>query len=127
MRRLMSSTLNCVIVIMLTAVFDFWIVKNVSGRYLVGLRWWSFDNPKTGKQDWRFECRQKESKNNKADKAFFWGAQFLTTAFWALFFIINVISFDIFWSTVTGFALVMAGTNMWAYYNCSRGKGAFFR
>jgi hypothetical protein len=22
--------------------FDFWIVKNISGRLLVGLRWWSY-------------------------------------------------------------------------------------
>lgn len=32
-----SSVLQFVII---AAALDFWIVKNVSGRILVGLRWW---------------------------------------------------------------------------------------
>jgi len=26
--------------VVLAAAVDFWIVKNLCGRYLVGLRWW---------------------------------------------------------------------------------------
>ena len=44
----MSSTLTCTLIILLAGAFDFWITKNVSGRLLVGLRWWSQDN-NTGK------------------------------------------------------------------------------
>lgn len=29
------------IIVMLMAATDFWIVKNISGRLLVGMRWWS--------------------------------------------------------------------------------------
>ena len=35
-----SEILSFVIIIVFAAV-DFWTVKNVTGRILVGLRWWS--------------------------------------------------------------------------------------
>jgi hypothetical protein len=34
-----SMTLN--IVILFCVILDFWGVKNITGRQLVGLRWWS--------------------------------------------------------------------------------------
>lgn len=40
----------------LMLVFDFWTVKNVSGRLLVGLRWWS-ENKEDGTTTWLFESR----------------------------------------------------------------------
>ena len=36
----MSEILQFITVILLAA-FDFWTVKNVTGRLMVGLRWWS--------------------------------------------------------------------------------------
>lgn len=35
-------------------VFDFWIVKNVSGRLLVGFWWWN-DINEEGESVWYFE------------------------------------------------------------------------
>lgn len=37
---LMSHVLTFIFTVILGAL-DFWVVKNVSGRLLVGLRWWS--------------------------------------------------------------------------------------
>jgi hypothetical protein len=37
--------------------FDFWTVKNVSGRLLVGLRWWN-EISKEGTSKWVFESRE---------------------------------------------------------------------
>lgn len=41
---------TCIILL----AFDFWTVKNITGRLLVGLRWWSYvqDN---GHSEWVFE------------------------------------------------------------------------
>ncbi len=36
--------------------FDFWTVKNVSGRLLVGLRWWN-EIKDDGSSQWIFESR----------------------------------------------------------------------
>jgi hypothetical protein len=46
-----------VITFVLVVVFvsiDFWIVKNVSGRLLVGMRWWN-EIKEDGSSEWIFE------------------------------------------------------------------------
>lgn len=53
---------NFVIIFVLTvflAALDFWVVKNVSGRILVGLRWWNEINDQ-GESIWKFECLDQE-------------------------------------------------------------------
>ena len=41
-------------IIVLLLAFDFWTVKNVSGRLLCGLRWWNETGP-DGESVWVFE------------------------------------------------------------------------
>ena len=36
-----NSFIGCFIMVMILLSADFWLVKNVSGRLLAGLRWWS--------------------------------------------------------------------------------------
>lgn len=48
-----NFTFVFVITILLLA-FDFWTVKNISGRLLVGLRWWNEIQP-DGSNKWVFE------------------------------------------------------------------------
>lgn len=43
---------------------DFWAVKNITGRLLVGLRWWNFvDNE--GNNHWRYESAKVSVKKRK--------------------------------------------------------------
>lgn len=42
------------VLVILQLAFDFWITKNVSGRLLVGLRWWNEIQP-DGSNKWVFE------------------------------------------------------------------------
>ena len=42
------------LVIILLGSFDFWTVKNISGRMLVGLRWWN-EVLENGDEKWIFE------------------------------------------------------------------------
>lgn len=51
-----SFVVHFVLTVTLLA-FDFWTVKNVSGRLLVGLRWWN-DVDEDGAGTWRFETIQ---------------------------------------------------------------------
>lgn len=46
------------IIVVLLSAFDFWTVKNVTGRLLVGLRW-SSDFDENGKEVWRFDSYNK--------------------------------------------------------------------
>ncbi|KAJ6359607.1 hypothetical protein OIU77_003753 [Salix suchowensis] len=48
------------VVTVLLAALDFWVVKNVSGRILVGLRWWNEIND-LGESVWKFESLDQES------------------------------------------------------------------
>lgn len=47
------------VVTVLLAALDFWVVKNVSGRILVGLRWWNEIND-LGESVWKFESLDQE-------------------------------------------------------------------
>ena len=49
------------LVIILLGAADFWFTKNVTGRLLVGLRWWNQIKPKTNEEVWIFESKN-ESK-----------------------------------------------------------------
>ena len=81
---------------MLLGAVDFWVVKNVTGRLLVGLRWWSdFDDD--GKEVWRYESYDEEFDANVVDKTFFWMSQLIATLAWAFFVVIKVISLSAFW------------------------------
>ena len=48
------------LVVILLSSFDFWICKNISGRVLVGLRWWNEVKP-DGNEVWIYESKN-ESK-----------------------------------------------------------------
>ena len=45
------------IIILLLLSLDFWIVKNISGRLLVGLRWWNKIS-ENGESTWIYESRK---------------------------------------------------------------------
>ena len=51
-----NFVLNFVVIVLLLS-FDFWTAKNVSGRLLVGLRWWNQVN-EDGTSRWVFESRK---------------------------------------------------------------------
>ncbi len=48
-----NEALTFIIVVIFSA-FDFWFVKNVSGRILIGLRWWN-EVKEDGSEAWIFE------------------------------------------------------------------------
>uniref|UniRef100_A0A4W2HXS2 Golgi apparatus membrane protein TVP23 homolog n=1 Tax=Bos indicus x Bos taurus TaxID=30522 RepID=A0A4W2HXS2_BOBOX len=53
-----SSFIACMVTIILLLSCDFWAVKNVTGRLMVGLRWWNHID-EDGKSHWVFESRKK--------------------------------------------------------------------
>lgn len=52
-----SSFITIFVVIIVCLSMDFWTVKNVTGRLLVGLRWWNHVDEE-GKSQWIFENRK---------------------------------------------------------------------
>ena len=106
-------------VIILSAL-DFWTAKNVTGRLLVGLRWWS-DYDEKGNEVWKFESYDKEFTANAVDTAFFWTSQIAFTIFWAVMFVIKLLSLSFYWVLLVGICLALGFTNLLGYYKCRGG------
>ena len=44
------------IVVLILVIVDFWVVKNITGRKLVGLRWWNMIK-EDGTEEWIYESQ----------------------------------------------------------------------
>ena len=83
------------VVLMLSA--DFWTVKNITGRLLVGLRWWNYVDDK-GVSNWIFETKGQSSSNfNYAEKQIFWIALIACPIVWTGFFVIALFGLKFKW------------------------------
>lgn len=60
---------------MLLLAADFYYLKNIAGRRLVGLRWWNEVDTSTGDSHWVFESQDRsgEGGQNATDKRYVWG------------------------------------------------------
>ena len=124
-----DKTLCYIIVITLNAM-DFWTVKNVSGRILVGLKWWSKINEQ-GKEEWMFASLSHSksffsffillSENeNKFDNRVFWTTQYLMCAIWVIFAVVSLLSFSVSNFTVCFIGIILSGTNTMGYIKCDK-------
>ena len=65
-----NSVLRFLIVVNLAAV-DFWVVKNITGRKLVGLRWWS-EILEDNSEIWRYETMEANYTPHECNSSIFW-------------------------------------------------------
>jgi len=98
---------------------DFWTVKNVSGRLLVGLRWWSEVDEK-GENQWFFECAEDTSGVDDRERRLFWGGLYITPIIWVLLSVGCVLQFSFKWLMVCIMALIMTSTNLVGYHRCQK-------
>ena len=112
-----DETFKYIIVISLAAL-DFWTVKNVTGRLLVGLRWWSRVDGR-GEEEWFFEKHPTKEKN-KTDTRLFWGAQYLFCVLWPLFAVFSILTLHISDFTVCLVGAALTCANTLGYVKCDR-------
>lgn len=115
-----SFIITFVTVVMLIA-FDFWTVKNVSGRYLVGLRWWNDILP-DGTNKWIFESKGPEFITGRFDSLVFWGQLYATPLIWI---VVGVIMSGLSprWLLVVAVAATLSMTNLIGYWRCQKDAG----
>ena len=111
-----SDALVFIIVVILNA-FDFWFVKNVSGRILVGLRWWN-EVRDDGTEVWIFESDH-EKRATSVDTTLFWTSLYIAPTFWAVFLVIELIGLSLMWFLVCLISFVLTFSNTIGYYKCS--------
>ena len=104
-------------VVLLCAV-DFWIVKNVTGRILVGLRWWN-EMKEDGTDEWIFESLKVKNPGG-VDSNVFWFVLYASPSVWTLFLIIGLLSLNFASVTLCFCALMMSATNLFGYIKCSK-------
>ena len=113
-----NEALVMIIVILLIAA-DFWYTKNISGRILVGLRWWNNYDPNTQENKWIFESKN-EIKESNIDRKTFWFSLYGFAAIWLILFVWECIMFNFTWAFLCLISLVICGTNVFGFFRCSK-------
>lgn len=100
-----NSVLIFIITILLLAA-DFYYLKNIAGRRLVGLRWWNEVDPTSGDSKWVFESFEPGTKQvNATDSRFFWMALYVHPLVWAVFAVVALVRFKFIWLSLVGRSL----------------------
>eukprot|EP01039_Chlorochromonas_danica_P005598 gene5598-6163_t len=113
-----SSFIFTFVLCVILLAFDFWTVKNVSGRLLVGLRWWSYVK-EDGSNEWIFESLEDMAEISSFDSTVFWGSLYLTPLAWTLLFIIGLLRLKFEYLPIVIAAIVMSMANIIGYFKCS--------
>lgn len=139
--KMMDELMVTVLCILLLAA-DFWVVKNVTGRLLVGLRWWNKVDPVSGKTNWIFESAAPTisqsatnsvggggvpalapapalRRNKSFDSNFFWIILYITPVIWCLLFLSAMLWLEFQCFVLLACALVLSASNVYGYYKCS--------
>lgn len=111
-----NSFIITFITCVLLCAFDFWTVKNVTGRLLVGLRWWN-EILEDGSTKWIFESKPQHRLVSTADSRFFWTALSVTPAIWLVLGIVFT-GLQIKWLLIVIVALVLSTANLIGYWKC---------
>ncbi|TVY28053.1 Golgi apparatus membrane protein [Lachnellula hyalina] len=117
-------TANHVLIFIITILLlaaDFYYLKNIAGRRLVGLRWWNEVNPQTGDSHWVFESSDPSTKViNATDKRFFWMALYSQPLLWVALAVVAIFRFEVIWLTLVVIALSLTVTNTLAFSRCDK-------
>lgn len=117
MNWFIGNEILAVIGIILFSAFDFWTVKNITGRILVGLRWWS-EVDENGTEKWVFESKSEEMQIGATDSFVFWTALYCTPLVWIFFAFMDLMSFKFFWMNICIICIVLSASNVIGYYKC---------
>lgn len=105
------------LVVVILAAFDFWTVKNVTGRLLVNLRWWS-EIDEYGEENWIYESDDGKKRVGRTDSFIFWTALYLYPIVWFVFGLMDLIGFKFLWFILTMICFTLSFTNAQGYYCC---------
>uniref|UniRef100_A0A8C5L9W4 Golgi apparatus membrane protein TVP23 homolog n=1 Tax=Jaculus jaculus TaxID=51337 RepID=A0A8C5L9W4_JACJA len=117
------SFVGCFITVLLLLAFDFWSVKNVTGRLMVGLRWWN-QIDEDGKSHWIFEARKVSESPTAATEAearIFWLGLVVCPGIWTAFFFSTLFSLKLKWLALVIAGISLQAANLYGYILCKMG------
>lgn len=114
------SYINVFVIVTLLSALDFWTVKNVSGRLLVGLRWSNFVED-DGTSRWHFQSFEEGRFIHPTDSNIFWLGLFVPAGVWVLLAFGAILTFKLMWMLLILVALSLNMINVVGYVKCKRG------
>ncbi|XP_025424130.1 uncharacterized Golgi apparatus membrane protein-like protein CG5021 isoform X2 [Sipha flava] len=114
-----ESFITLFVLIILLLSMDFWTVKNITGRIMVGLRWWNYVDD-DGVSHWVYESRK--NYVNPSESRIFWAGLWSVTAMWVLFFITSFFTIHFKWLLLVSIALTLNIANLHGYIKCKSGN-----
>lgn len=106
------------IIIILLLSIDFWIVKNISGRFLVGYRWWSIYNDETLETDLIFEYLEERQEISAFDEKVFWTGLYVPLILWSILLVLSILSLRIDLIILISSAIALSVANVISYVKC---------
>lgn len=132
-------------IILILVSFDFWVVKNITGRYLLGLRWWNRTDDGDN-EVWVFEYKDvstdaisvilpaaaafcllrlkliyiKTHFVSPVDSNMFWMSSYIVLSIWIFLALISIIRLNFGWSIICLVAIGMGLINLTAYSKCDK-------
>ena len=110
-----NDSVTIFVIVAVFAVVDFWTVKNVTGRMIVGLRWWTVTD-ETGKDIHYFENYDFPLEGRGKHNSAFWTAQLGITLFWLTFVVLDLIRFKFFWLCLAVIGGFLSSINTYFFY-----------
>ncbi|KAM9305554.1 Golgi apparatus membrane protein TVP23 homolog A [Gastrophryne carolinensis] len=115
-----KSFVTCFVTILLLLSFDFWSVKNVTGRLLVGLRWCN-QIDEDGKSNWIFEAKKIPpncSASTEVEAQIFWLGLIICPVIWTIFFFSTLFSMKLKWLALVIAGISLQSANLYGYIHC---------
>ncbi|XP_068672321.1 Golgi apparatus membrane protein TVP23 homolog B-like isoform X1 [Montipora foliosa] len=119
---LSDSFITNFVVIVLLLSCDFWTVKNVTGRLLVGLRWWNYVD-EDGNSHWVFESKKNDKNVSSAESRVFWLGLVICPLVWMFFLVAALFSLKFKWLLVVAVGLSLNVANLVGYVRCKKDAG----
>ncbi|XP_028669687.1 Golgi apparatus membrane protein TVP23 homolog A-like isoform X3 [Erpetoichthys calabaricus] len=118
-----KSFVACFVVIIILLSCDFWSVKNVTGRLLVGLRWWN-QIDEDGRSHWVFEAKKispNKNSSTEAEARIFWLGLIICPLIWTVFFFSTLFSLKVKWMALVIAGISLQCANLYGYIRCKVG------
>ncbi|KAH3685133.1 hypothetical protein WICPIJ_003900 [Wickerhamomyces pijperi] len=114
-----SNYILLFITVILLLAADFWNVKNISGRLLVGLRWWN-ETDENGGSIWVFETADPDRYINPIDSKVFWIMLYAAPVAWCVLAFMAVLKFEFISLILVVIAISLTLTNSMAFTKCDK-------
>lgn len=113
------------IIIVLLISADFWNLKNITGRLLVGLRWWNEINviqSSSGEFEnvWVFETADPNRIINPIDAKMFWTLLYVQPIAWTVLGLLALFKLQFLYLLLIVISIALSSTNAMAFTKCDK-------